>query len=116
MPNTRLRMVGGKRYRPKIGKVNIDKTEFIDKWPNGRPFKHGAMKISFIFSPASCMSAELDVEAIMGSNGYERGKDYNIPSWNFSRNYGKLTPYIGKDIIITFNDIDTFIMAKLGWD
>ena len=90
---------------------NIAKVEFIDKWPNGRPFKHGAMKISFVFPPASRLSAEADIEAMMEDHGYVRGEDYHIPAWNFSGNHVVRSP-----IHITFNTDEVFVMAKMTWD
>lgn len=89
---------------------NIAKVEFTDKWPNGRIFKHGAMMIKFIFPPASRISAEADIEAMMENHGYKRGKDYHIPSWNFSGYLGIRNP-----TYITFNDDETFVMAKMTW-
>lgn len=90
---------------------NISKVKFTDKWPNGRNFKHGAMMIEFVFPPSSRISAEADVQAMMENHGYERGKDYHIPAWNFSG-----FTHVRNPFYITFNDDETFVMAKMTWD
>lgn len=111
----RLKMEGGRRVRPNPGNIDMNKTKFLDKWPNGRPFKHGAMEIHFIFAPASRMSAEADVECLMEDMlEYERGEDYHIPAWNYS--YPGQTDYWKGHITITFDNDETFVMTKLMWD
>jgi hypothetical protein len=90
---------------------NIRGIEFVSKWPNGRDFRHGAMRIDFFFHPMSRISAEADVEALMESRGLDRGVDYHIPDWNFWGNSGVRKPFH-----ITFNSDEDFVMAKMMWD
>jgi len=93
---------------------NIRGVEFVSKWPNGREFRHGAMRIDFIFHPESRISAEADVEALMESRGLERGADYHIPAWNFRG--GGPGGGVRKPFHITFNSDEDFVMAKMMWD
>lgn len=93
---------------------NISGVEFKDAWPTGRPFKHGALEIRFVFPAGTKISAEEDVEALMEEHGYIRGKDYNIPGWNYSLYYGQ-DHDIAK-LVITFDNDETFVMAKMSWD
>lgn len=89
---------------------NIRGIEFVDAWPNGRKFRHGAMRIDFIFHPKSRIPAEADVEALMESRGYGRGVDYHIPGWNYSGYH------VRKPFYITFDNDEVFVMAKMSWD
>lgn len=89
---------------------NISKVEFADTWPNGRKFKHGAMKIHFQFQPQSRLAAIDEVEMFMSSKGYVRSEDYHIPGWNFN-GYN----YVRNDFFITFDSDEKFVMAKLSW-
>ena len=115
MAKQKLVMTGGRRYRPVSGNIDANRTEFMDTWPNGRPFKHGAMKVHFIFRPASRISAEADIESFMEDHGYERGVHYHIPAWNYPNQYPREEFWDDK-LTITFNNDETFVMAKLGWD
>jgi len=91
------------------------KTRLLDTWPNGRPFKHGAMEIHFIFRPASRISAEADVEAAMEDLlGYTRGKEYHIPGWNYPSACDR-GEFWKQHLTLTFNDDETFVMTKLMW-
>lgn len=104
---------GGRRIRPNPGNIDLYRTKFCDTWPNGRPFKHGALEIYFVFRPSSRISAEADVEALMEDQGWERGVDYHIPAWNYST--PKQESFWSDKLTITFNDDETFVMAKLSW-
>jgi hypothetical protein len=95
---------------------NIKAVRFADKWPNGRPFKHGAMEVQFGFQPASFASAVDEIEAYMTERGYVQGKDYHVPAWN-TYGYGSTigNRHVKSPFYITFNDDETFVMAKMGW-
>jgi hypothetical protein len=95
---------------------NISGVKFVDKWPNGRNFKHGAMMIQFRFPPASFDTAVGEVDMYMSEHGYVRGKDYHVPSWN-TYGYGVSigARYIRTPFYLTFNDDETFVMAKMSW-
>lgn len=94
---------------------NIETAVMTDKWPNGRPFKHGAMKINFGFHPGSFVAACDEVESFMAEKGYQRGRDYHIPAWNRLGKYSK-SEHIRDEFYITFDSDETFVMAKLAWD
>jgi len=107
-------------WRPYHGNIDIDRTRFRDTWPNGRPYKHGALEVFFIFKPGSGISAEADVGDMMKEKGFIRGVDYHIPGWNYDT-FTSLAFSPGRtlnkeSLIITFNDDETFVMAKLGWN
>lgn len=107
-------MSGGQRIRPNSGNIDQSKIRFLDKWANGRKFKHGAMELAFIFSPASRLAAEAEIEMFMETYDLVRGKDYHIPGWNYP-NYS-IPDFWGRNITITFNDGETFVMTKMRWD
>jgi hypothetical protein len=90
-------------------------TEFVSTWPNGRPFKHGAMKLKFQFHAKSRLAAEGDIELFMAENGYKRSEDYHIPDWNFSYAPRSTPEYVPTEIIITFATDEQFVMAKMAW-
>lgn len=95
---------------------NIKGVRFADTWPNGRRFKHGAMEIKFQFHPQTFDSAVAEVDLYMEERGYVRGKDYHVPSWNtsgYSNNIG--SRYVKSPFYVTFNDDETFVMAKMSW-
>ena len=102
-----------KPLHPEAG--NIYGVRFADTWPNGRPFKHGAMIIEFIFHPRTREVAEADVESLMSLQGYERGRDYHIPGWNYGK-FGSGRNHVNTPYYITFNDDETFVMAKMTWN
>jgi len=95
-------------------KDNIKKVEFIDKWPNGRPYKHGAMKIYFYFPPAKRQVAVREIRDFMTEHGYKQSEDYHIPAWNWPGFYS--TDFYGDTVTITFTNDQQFVMAKLSWD
>jgi hypothetical protein len=107
-------MTGGRRIYPKPGNVDSSKIRFRDKWPNGRPFRHGAMEIEFIFRPLSRLAAEAEIEMFMETYDLVRGKDYHIPGWNYPNN--SMPDFWQRSITITFNDDETFVMTKMRWD
>lgn len=104
-----------KKYQPG---PSIKKVEFRDTWPNGRPYKHGAMAIFFKTNPRSVLAAEDEIEQYLASYDLIRSRDYHIPPWNFNRvsRYSINSNNITSPIIITFNDDETFVMTKLSWD
>jgi hypothetical protein len=97
--------------------VEIIKTELVANWPNGRPFKHGAMILSI--SPHLSSHRELcaGIEQFMSSQaGQTRGTDYHIPGWNFYRHHTPYTQVRMDKITITFANDETFVMTKMQWD
>ncbi len=103
-----------KRRITDTGNINTKKTAFRDTWPNGRPYKHGAMEFFFHFKPHTRLMAEEQIVEFMKDKGYERGVDYHIPGWNYP-SYDNGIEFWKDSIIITFNDDETFVMAKLSW-
>ena len=94
---------------------NIRSVKFLDTWPSGRPFKHGAMEITFKFPPFNGVSAKKEVEFFLEGHGLELSKDYHIPGWNFVSNGYYLDSSHNGSIIITFDRDEVFVMTKLGW-
>jgi hypothetical protein len=96
---------------------NIKSSKFLTTWPNGRPYKHGAMELSFGYNPSSRTSAEGEIELFMKHHGYVRGEDYHIPAWNYSpvRYRYDYPEYIKDRLIITFATDEQFVMAKMAW-
>ena len=96
---------------------NIKASKFLSTWPNGRPYKHGAMEISFGYNPTSRTSAEGEIELFMRGHGYVRSEHYHIPLWNFNtRGYNHGYPdYVNDRLIITFATDEQFVMAKMSW-
>jgi hypothetical protein len=94
---------------------NIKSAEFKDTWPSGRKFKHGAMLFKFKFRPATFTGAADEIEVFMKERGYDRGVHYHIPAWNLRSKYS-IGDAVKEEVYITFNDDETFVMAKLSWD
>jgi len=94
---------------------NIKSAEFADTWPNGRKFKHGAMKFKFNFPPMTFEGAADEIDVYMEERGYTRGVDYHIPAWNMPGNY-VMGNSVKSEVYITFDNDETFVMAKLAWD
>lgn len=105
-----------KKNRPRLTFGNIKSAEFADTWPNGRKFKHGAMKFKFNFPPMTFENAADEIDAFMEDRGYTRGSDYHIPGWNMLGNYAAMGNPVKHEVYITFNNDETFVMAKLSWD
>lgn len=97
---------------------NIQSIKFLDTWPNGRKFKHGALEVKFLFQPKHREAAEGDIEAFMEYKGYERGKDYTIPGYNYSIIYreAREMTWVREPFIVTFTSDEIFVMAKMTWN
>ena len=98
--------------------IEITKTEFLANWPNGRPFKHGAMKISMDFHLYTQHELCTGIEQFMQQRaGQTRGIDYNIPAWNFAgiHHHPRKEEWTHQ-VTITFVNDETFVMAKMQWD
>lgn len=95
---------------------NIKDAQFISAFPNGRKLKHGGMVISFVYSPASRLSAEADIEMFMSERGLSRGTDYNIPGWNYTSSGQYFNEFIKSVLTITFSSAETCVFAKMAWD
>jgi long-subunit fatty acid transport protein len=109
-------MSGGRRYRPKPGNINLDKTELRDKQGEYRT-RHGSLAVYFIFPPGSRISAIADIEALMEDRGYELGVHYNIPEWNWVGPIGEESmSYTRRYVTVMFTSEEIFIMAKLSGD
>jgi hypothetical protein len=90
---------------------HIRSAKFLSEWGNGRPLKHGAMRIEFEQPHTRYAVTEL-VEKFMYIQGeYIRGEHYHIPGWNF----GHATEFVSS-ILVTFVDSDTFITVKMCWE
>lgn len=97
---------------------NVISTTFLDKWPNGRLYKHGAMAIKFWNRPKTRQSAIRDIEGYMQLQDLVRSEHYHIPDWNFQpvRAAHQTDEWINETVIVTFVTEEHFIMAKLAWD
>jgi hypothetical protein len=98
---------------------NVISTIFLDKWPNGRLYKHGGMAITFRIRPSTRVSALPNSEKFMDSRGFTRTNHYHVPEWNFSPQRHATAvadEYISNPLIVTFATEEHFIMAKLAWD
>jgi hypothetical protein len=97
---------------------NVISTIFLDKWPNGRLYKHGGMAITFRIRPSTRVSAIHNIEKFMDSRGFTRTNHYHVPEWNFQpvRTAVETQEWITNPLIVTFATEEHFIMAKLAWD
>jgi hypothetical protein len=97
---------------------NVSSTTFLDKWPNGRLYKHGAMAIEFCNRPKNGYTAIRDIEGFMQTQELVRSEHYHIPAWNFPplRTGVEIDEWISNPLIVTFATEEHFIMAKLAWD
>jgi hypothetical protein len=96
---------------------NIRSAELVARWPNGRPFKHGAMNIIFYYPYSTRISAEAEIEQYMRDKlDYTRGVDYRIPAWNYPNNITRSSSVFVIGVTITFTSAETFVMTKLMWD
>jgi hypothetical protein len=96
---------------------NVSSTTFLDKWPNGRLYKHGAMAIEFWNRPKNSYKAICDIEEFMQSQELVRSDHYHIPPWNFPVSRTIMADeWVANPLIVTFATEEHFIMAKLAWD
>lgn len=89
---------------------NISRSRPVSCWPNGRPFRHGAIEIEFVFPPVSKLSAKYDIENFMEDHDFQLGVDYFIPDWNFSG-----TSMVRSPVYVTFESHEKFFLAKMSW-
>jgi hypothetical protein len=98
---------------------NVISAKFLDKWPNGRLYKHGAIALTFRYTPISRVSAIGEIELYMQTQDLVRTEHYHVPEWNFRPEYGgtlPVTEWINSTLIATFVSDELFVMAKLSWD